>query len=284
MPSRLATTAIILFWLATTGWLVYRELTPRFRPGEAPPFTIDLTDEVSAQIVSWLVLQKDEPEPVGRGTTQVKRHDDRTFEFKADFQLDRFKMRGHTVPKIKLAGSYRVTEEGKLRHAAALLTTELWPLGAVELDFQGEVRERLMHPQLNVRLGGVPANLFPMEPFAVSDSGNIFNPMHLVHKISGLREGQSWTIPLMDPLKALPGPAQNLPGVEDLTISRLSALVTVEPLDWHGAEQDCFKIEYRHPESGAVLGGTWVRRRDALVLQQWASYAGIEYTLRRGRE
>jgi hypothetical protein len=281
MPSRLITIIIVLFWLATTGWLVYREVGPRFRQGEAPPFTIDLTDEVGAASVNWNVLQKGER--IGGGFTQVRRKDHRIFEFTADFRVDRFKILLLTLEKAKMIGSYTVTEEGRLLRASAQLKTDLSVLGAlipVELDFQGEIQGSQMHPKLKILAYGQQVTPFSPEPFPVPESGRILNPMHLVHKISGLREGQTWAIPLMDPLRALPSVARDQVPGKDLIINQVQAEVKAEPLEWHGILTPCFKIEYRQPGE-KPMAETWVRRRDSVVLRQAASYEGIEYTLER---
>jgi hypothetical protein len=280
MPSRLITTIIVLFWLATTGWLVYRELGTRFRPGEAPLFTIDLTDEVGASSVAWNVLQGGER--VGSGATQVKRRDHRTFEFTAEFRLDRFKILLLTLTKAKMVGSYSVTEQGRLLQATANLKGDLSVLGQLipaELDFRGKIDDGQMHPTFKLLAFGQEIQVPKLEPFDVPESGRILNPMHLVHKISGLREGQAWSIPLMDPLRAVPSLADRVPG-KDLIVNNVQAEVKSESLDWHGLPTPCFKIEYRKPGEKA-MAETWVRRQDSVVLRQWASYEGIEYTLER---
>lgn len=280
MPSRLVTTMIILFWMATTGWLVYRELGARFRQGEAPLFTIDLTDEVGANSVNWTVLQQGER--VGSGATQVKRKDHRTFEFTAEFRLDRFKILLLTLGKAKMLGTYTVTEEGRLLQATANLKADLSVLGQVlpaELDFQGTIDDSQMHPTFKLFAFGQEIKVPKLEPFAVPDSGRILNPMHLVHKISGLRAGQTWTIPLMDPLRAVPSLAERLPG-KDLIVNNVQAEVKADTMDWHGSRTPCFKIEYSKPGE-KPMAETWVRRQDSVVLKQWASYEGIDYTLER---
>lgn len=279
MPSRPVVLAIVIFWLATTGWLVYREFSERYGRGEPPPYTIDLTDEVGDNSVRWTVLQKDKA--VGDGFTRIQRLPDRTFRFGAEFRISHFKIFILEIPRLKVVGTYRVTEDGRLLEAAANLQTEQ-PL-AVEFDFSGAVRNGLMHPELKLLVAGVEHSLPAIEPTPVSDSGRILNPMHLVHKITGLREGHTWKIPLMDPLKALPAATTDLLPAKDMLISHVEADVKRETLAWHGTDTDCFKIEYRRPE-GKVIAGTWVRRSDAAVLQQWASYEGIEYTLVRAPE
>src|SRR5262245_13503062 len=50
MPSRPVAALIVLGWLAALGWFCERELWPILLPSEAPPFVIDLGDEVTSQI------------------------------------------------------------------------------------------------------------------------------------------------------------------------------------------------------------------------------------------
>jgi hypothetical protein len=280
MPSRPVTLLIVLFWVAATGWLVYQEIVPRFTAGEPPPYTIDLTDEVGANTVQWIVLQKGAK--VGVGSTHIKRQADGTFLFNAEFKIERFKLLAFELPKLKVEADYRVTEEGKLLETKAKLKCE--PGIPFEIAFHGQVRDRQMHPKLKVLLGDQDVNPFPpLEPFEVSETGNVLNPMHLVHKISGLSVGRTWKVPLMDPLKAAPEAVRDLVPGKQGVLDFVVALVRDEPLEWLGKEVPCFKIEYSKPGE-APLAATWVRRRDAIVLQQWASFEGVEYAFQRAQE
>ena len=274
MPPRLATATIIVFWLATTGVLVYRELAPRFQAGEAPPFTIPLTAEVGNNIVNWNVFQKDLE--IGSGETRIQRQPDRTFELSAKFKLNQITILKE-FEKVRVVGAYRVTEDGKLLAGTANIYL---PEFDAEIALEGQVRNGQFHPKLAVLVGGRDINPFPPPvPFPVSESGSILNPMHLVHKISGLRAGQSWTIPLMDPLRAAPA-VKGLVSGKTSIIGDVVATVTTEDREWHKQSTPCFKIEYAKPGE-RPLAATWVRRRDDAVLEQWASYEGAEYTLRR---
>ena len=67
MPSRPITALIVLFWLATLGWIGYRDLWPRLNPGEVPPFVIELEDELTSQLtfdptqtanVVWVIMPR----------------------------------------------------------------------------------------------------------------------------------------------------------------------------------------------------------------------------------
>ena len=277
MPPRLITAAIIVGWLATTSVLVYREVAPRFQAGEPPPFTIPLTAEVSGESVDWHVLQKGEK--IGEGRTKISLQPGRTFELSARFAIKKLKI----FDDVKIGGAYVVTEDGRLLSGSAnvkltyRLEAQLVP---IEIDFRGEVRDHMFHPKLAVSVGGLDVTPYSPDPMPVSESGSVINPMHLVHKISGLRAGQSWVIPLMDPLRAVPSELLgSLPG-KPAVVNQVLATVTTDDLPWHGENVACFKIEYAKPNE-RPSAATWVRRLDDAVLQQWAAYEGIEYTLRR---
>jgi len=287
MPPRIVTVTIILFWLTTTGALVYYEVAPRFQAGEPPPFTIPLTAEVSTTSVDWNVLGKDGP--IGKGTTRISRGADHAYELSAEFKIDRFKVLFIELEDMKIKSEYGITDEGSLLRSSAhvkLIATKI-PLieiksVPVEIDFTGVVKDHQFHSQLTGIVFGETKSL-ELEPIPVSQSGNILNPMHLVHKISGLHTGRSWRIPLMDPMRAIPATMRGLVPDKGQLANELVATVRLEDLSLHGITEACFKIDYTKPEETRPLAATWVRRRDDAVLQQWASYEGIEYTLQRAR-
>jgi hypothetical protein len=280
MPSRPVTAAIILFWLATTGVLVYRELASRIGAGAAPPFTIPLMAEVSETTVEWQVMQKGQP--IGTGKTKIKPGADRIFELSAKFVLKQLDLLIE-LQDVKIDATYRVTEEGHLVSSAAKLSTRIEFLGIKKavLDFNGIVKEGLFHPQLTLAADGNSMELDVLEPFPIAENSSVLNPMHLVHKISGLRDGQRWPIPLMDPLRAVPK-LKDLASGKVTVVDHLIATVTTDNLPWPNddAVVPCFKIEYAKPDDRPIAA-TWVRRADDAVLQQWASYEGMEFTVRR---
>src|SRR2546423_15551103 len=78
MPPRWLTLAILGFWALAMAWLTVREIAPRWRGGDPPPYTIDLTDEGSRQAIEWHVLQN--KERVGRARSSVQLAGDQGFE------------------------------------------------------------------------------------------------------------------------------------------------------------------------------------------------------------
>ena len=286
MPPRIVTVTIILFWLTTTGALVYYEAVPRFHAGEPPPFTIPLTAEVSTTSVDWNVLR--DGKRIGSGTTQIERLTDRNYELSARFEIKRFNLLIFELQDLKITSKYCITQEGNLVNSSAfasfIANNVPFVEGRVpaEFDFRGEVRKHQFHPKLIVRASGTELKGFPeLEPFPVAESGNILNPMHLVHKISGLSAGRTWRIPLMDPMRAMPSRLRMAP--TELSVDELFASVSLDDLPHHGVGEPCYKIEYSKSGESRPLAATWVRRRDDAVLQQWARYEGLEYTLQRAR-
>ena len=150
----------------------------------------------------------------------------------------------------------------------------------MQLVFKGDVRDRQFHPQLTVMRKEQALPLPAFEPFPVSATGSILNPMHLVNKITGLREGAAWRVPLLDPVRALPADVRDLLPTKEFQAPELIATVSVEALEWNHGVVPCYKISYAKKDERPIAA-TWVRRHDSVVLQQWAGFEGVEYTFQR---
>ena len=81
MPSRLGIGFIVLFWLAATAHVGYREVWPRFFSDGPPPLRIDLADEAAQTVPTyWDVYRGDQR--VGKLTTRMQYvPEDDTFRF-----------------------------------------------------------------------------------------------------------------------------------------------------------------------------------------------------------
>jgi hypothetical protein len=284
MPSRSVAVAIILFWLAANGWLLYREVWPQWRAGEPPAYTIDLTEELGKSAVAWDVYQKGAK--IGSAFSEVARQPDRTYKLGTQYHFDKLKVLG--VEFRKLVGVYHVTEDGDLLGLSAqiILQQSAGKLGLVyhQLDVRGTVQQGALVPQFfynleEVKLGEVR--------IPVEGRGGILNPLQLVNRLPGLHVGRRWRIALFDPLGADLGKALGpqfehvFTAVESVSVRELDAEVVTDTLEWEQEEVPCFKIEYRKPGEPDLIAATWVRRRDGLVLQQHSSHGLTEMTLRR---
>jgi len=248
-------------------------MLPALQSGEPPPYSIDLADEVSAQAITWKVLQ--DGKGIGTVQTVVRRHQtDRTFTLEADFKL--FNLRFLGVDVKKLLSRYVVTRGGDLCELANRLKVTVGS-EVVELSVDGKVDNGLFTPV--IRVVGPDGKGFPLpklSPVAVAGHGSVLNPLHPLNRLKGLRAGQHWVQPMFDPLLVA---VSSL--ITQAPLRQLNAEVAPGVLSWNGDEVSCWKIEYRE-RGDKVAARTWVRRDDGLVLQQEASHAMMDLILRRG--
>jgi hypothetical protein len=308
MPSRNVVLAILAFWAATTAWMVFREILPRLRPGDPPPFTIDLTDEVSlaeesgtdnraspfgARANAWTVELQGKK--IGHALTRVLRHSDRTYEMQSDLWPTEL-----VVPNIKinrLSSSYRITKTGELAAMSvrAVVSDEnglfFGKAGAQqEWGVEGEVKEGLLTLQamryekdLSKR-GRQDAYIkkdagFGLQPTPVPPRGAVLNTLQPVNRLIGLHSGQTWRIPQLDPLETI---FYALKRGDPPHTRYLDAAVNADEMTWKHSLVPCWRIDYAEPGSaGKVIARTWVQQSDGLVLQQDAEYAKMVLVVRR---
>jgi hypothetical protein len=279
MPHRLIVVAVVTFWLAANGWLVYREVWPQWRAGGPPPYTIDLSEELGNSMINWEIYHG--KKKAGAAISQVERQRDATYRLRTQLYFDRFKILPLFELK-KLSTAYHVTEEGDLLGLSVQFMVQMPQQGEHELELKGAVENREILPKLF--FDGQPLPLGESK-IPLSQTGTVLNPMQLVNRVPGLSEGRRWRMALFDPLealgKALPGADKLLAGAEGMTVPYLNAEVLADTLWWNDEDVDCFKIEYRKPKEPEPVAATWVRRRDGLVLQQFSASDFMEMTIRR---
>jgi hypothetical protein len=295
MPSRTITLAIVAFWLITAGWFVARDVWPHVRPGQPPPYTIELADEAMRQVVPVRWTFSRNGKEVGTIRTSLRYHEeDDSFELTAQF------------PELSLAGvgpvellareyedKVRVSRDGELRAMHTTLKLVMKGFGP-ELTGRAEVVAEVRHGWLERRfrleapgLGTFAPELEPAEP----PQGRVLNPTHPVHRITGLRPGQSWRQPVADPradiirvvIARLAGGDQAAP-VPGAAPEALAARVLSDPrpLKYEGVEHACLVIEYRGDFQGdEFTAHTWVRQSDGLVLLQEVAAHGETLVLQR---
>jgi hypothetical protein len=275
MPSRLYIGVILAFWLTMTGWLIQREVVPMMLADAAPTFQIDLTQEiewtderdgkrVGSAPVFWTVEYNQKR--VGRATSQVVAHRDRSYEFRSLFHFDGHKFKVGPASISAMENTYRITEDGKLVSLSATVDASFGKVG-----IQGEVVNGFFESR--VFAGAFEQNLDKVD---LPQEGSIVNPMHLVNRVRGLHEGRTWKITLLDPFRGL---TEKFVG-KGMTIPALIAVVRSDTMSWDHKEVACYKIEY-HEVGKDVVGRTWVRRSDGLVLKQESSHHGFELILQR---
>jgi hypothetical protein len=298
MPPRLFVAFIVVFWIATTSWLFYREIWPHLSSDEAPPFALDLTDEVGANAVGWSVWQKGKR--IGAGFYQVRRQPDRTFEIHSELKFEQFDIGLLkdllTIRLKKISWTTRVTPEGqplalsgKVRFRYKQDKDDLINFIEHEFAVSGPITAGQFEPTVTLDEQPLPSP----GPIALSRNGSVLNPMAMVNRIEGLRTGQRWSVPLFENMPQIDNMPLPLPG-KDLLVPKVLAEVHDDVLHWPVDEKDkegrklvsepvsCYRIEYTKPD-GKVVQSTWVRRRDGLVLKQDVKVHGRELILIRER-
>jgi hypothetical protein len=282
MPPRWLALTIIAFWLATAGWLVCRDLWPRWRPGEPPPYHIDLIEEVhrgQAHKTQWVVLEDDRE--TTRAESWVEHLDkDDTFVLHLEFK-HRPTFRAPAaglVPRMRFVSSLlRVTREGSLRELGVRVAVNgTFPFFPAPIQgtllLAGEVRGEHFFPRYQVEQSGLTLKEGSLAPVEVSYHGSVLVPQHPVNKIQGLRPGQSWRMPVVDPFAAAFGFAD--------AVRHVNARVLPEPqlLRWKDKQKTCLVIEYEGEDEKAA---TWVEAGSGLVQRQEAAFGGNRLVLQR---
>ncbi len=291
MPSRPAVLGILLFWLATAGYVVRRDVLPRLFADAPPPLLIDLADEATQQAPTfWTVYRGDQK--AGRLSTRMA----------YDQQADTFRF-------VNTYSDLRIDfDAGKLFQLAVQVPTLET---AVTVGRAGDLRAQEMHAKLIAKLGGVPVatavadvtgrvedgqlvgdcklqsplgNLTqPLEPTPVP-AGQVLNPLLPVNRLQDVRPGRRWLIREVDPLKdAIEALVRQVAKQSDLAAGllppsgqrrELVAVVLADPETVprpEGPAVSCWVIEYRGDD---IAARTWVSRQDGRVLRQEASGFG----------
>lgn len=294
MPSRPTTLAIVLFWLATVGWVGYRDVWPRLAASGPPPIAVDLGDEASQLVpVRWQVLRGDKK--AGNLTTRMTYLDaDDTFRLTHQysnlvFDVDRVRV---VFPDVTL--TTRVTRAGVLREQGMTgrmqvqLRTgaELLTVAEARAVVEGEVRGGVFHSRCDIDSPLLKTKR-ELDPVPVPD-GQALSPLQPVGRIANVRAGQRWVVhevnPLRDAMGALLKGFVGQQGVAVPDEKRDSYIATVgdrpEPLAWGKDKEEvmCWVIDYRS-DAGRVR--TWVRADDGRVLRQEATRDGESVALER---
>lgn len=294
MPPRPVVLAIVLFWTTMSSWLFYRDVWPSLRPGEPPPYVIDLADEARRQALHlhWFIYRRDKK--IGQAQTWVS-YDQPTDTFELHSEIPKLELAGIGPLRVEaqsLEGMYRVTRDGDLREVKAELFLSVRGLGLLgqqdahaKVHLAGTVKNGTFVPKGSIGWNGQEENL-PLEPVPISGRGTVLNPLHPVGRIGGLHRGQHWRTPIVDPLsdsiRAMirKNPALDTFMSKDPEIRTLEAEVLggSHRLPWHGEDVECLIVEYRNQDLNVRI---FVRESDGTVLRQVASIWGEELILER---
>jgi hypothetical protein len=288
MPARHVVAFIVLFWAATTGWLYYRDLRPYLTPGNAPPFTISLFDEAEAfryrendtskrkEGLEWSIYQDDEIK--GYAVTWVKyRQEDDSFELKSQFKFWSKGRFSASDPDQTIENVYHVSRDGELRDVNASVTVEV-PF--LPKPLSGRLRGKVTGGMLALQAEAPGlSEPYQLPPVKVQSRGSVLNPMQPLNRLPGLRRGQHWRMPLVDPLddvvRSIAAKFPALAAMQTHKVAYLDAEVLPQTimLDRNDGKDpvECLVIEY-HGED--ISARTLVGAQDSLVYLQEVTNQG----------
>jgi hypothetical protein len=285
MPPRWVSVVIVIGWIAAAAWLFRIEMWWRLQPGSPPPYTIDLIDEAQTDKppIRWIVKQGDEEVLTAR-TTVEHRVRENDFTLRAVYEprgTRQGQLKGVPLRIQHMDSSYRVTPEGRLLGLDVDIDSEV-VLGKVPFQphIWGEVRDGTFTPILDLnRAGKKPISL---PAVAVSSQGSVVMPLHPVNRINGLRPGQSWRVPLFDPIGDSLGA---LMGNDNSTrFLRAKVRPEAETHEWNHHPTRCLVIDYEEEsvhQEDRITAKTWVSEADGRVLRQEWNLTGSTWIMER---
>jgi hypothetical protein len=279
---------IVAFWLITSAIFFRHEWWPYLEPDAPPPFAIDLEDEARFPVpATWKVFRNGNH--ILMATTKIAHNaTENTFTLSADFKPPPgkdAKPQASNLTIQHMTSQYRVTPEGQLLHLEASVAASYLPTFTVgakrtpvngQVELSGDVKNGRFSGKYHVELENVVDQSDNIS-VPVSSQGSVLIPLHPVKHIRGLQPGQTWRLPVIDPLDDLL--AAIVPGGQrDPTYLNAKVLPESRHMTWGNQDQECLVIEYSGEE---MTGRTWVRRSDALVLEQEVTKSGDTWILRR---
>ena len=289
MPSRVAVAGIVAFWLATTGFVAYRDVWPRVFASGPPPVSIELADEARQNVAArWLLLRNGQK--AGRLTTQMKYIDaEDAFQFTYRYSELTLEQADITLTASEAVSEVLMSRAGDLKGQTMTAKVKVLfrgaELAAGTIDVRGVVTDGVLTGRGELKSGPLNA-AGDLDPVPVP-GGQPLNPLQPVNRLRGVRGGHAWVVhesnPLQDAVADLVRKKVAEFGVrfqERKAKDVLVAAVDRSPqvLNWKGEDVACWVIEYRRAEP---VARTWVRVTDGKVLRQEAFEKGESLTFER---
>lgn len=301
MPSRPGVLVIVLFWLAVTGYVVYREVIPRYFADTPPQVGIELVDELSSAATQWTIYRDDPaapPQKVGAMTGRIEYVGaDDTFRFITVYRGLKYDTFGLSVEVPSGTVIIRVDREGRLREQSMTGKFEVKMQGVLmttaEANVTGEVRNDQLVGRAKLTVPGVFDKPFDEEltPMPVTD-GRVLNPMMPVDRLRGVVPGRRWAIRQTNPMEeSLVSLVRGVLAKSNLNSKLLPSLgndqellaeVLSEPenLTREGNPVPCWVIRYESADKQRTAK-TYVRQDNGQVLRQEASGLGNRFRIDR---
>ncbi len=272
MHNRWYNAAVVVLWLATMTWLVKEKVLPQLLVGERPSNREVLLAQTGSPPVGWRISMDNRR--LGWALTEAVLQPDGLTEIHGRVHFDKFPlekmMPGWLQPVFQLLGKPADILRIDAMDARSTLTVDA--LGqllrldsTVRLEPLGEaisVRGTVEGGKLELLLcgGGVS---FTHEILMPSDAflSDLLSPQS---QLPGLRDGQSWSVPVYNPLSPGKNPVEIIFATVDGTDQKV----------WGGASVNAWRVVYRSdPGNGPaadqnIRGIVWVRRNGRVIQQQ----------------
>lgn len=278
-----------MFWLMTSGYVLYTEIWPRYFSSAPPPLRIDLADEAAQTVpVRWHVYRGDQLIGTMNSRMEYVTSDD-TFRFINNYSKLKFDIAAHqlqiSMQVPQLEATVRVTRSGELReqnmfgHLEAYIGPLMLGKATATIYSRVEAGELVGHCKVTSPLINLDDALTPTPV----PGGQVMNPMMPLSRLRDVQPGRRWVIyevnPLTTALNSMLKGQKNTPDLLKSLIpngqaQELLAEVQSQSVQLTRLKQDpveCWVITYRSEKGQAQ---TWVSIADGRVLQQQAENAG----------
>jgi hypothetical protein len=253
MEHRWTSIVITLFWLATMSWLMIEKVLPPLRRGDPPSFrSIYGNLDASAEPIRWSVVWNGNP--IGWARSWASHPTAGMTEVHSHVHFSRIPVEEMAPVWMRSFVHTAVAPLGPHIHLDAESRMEIDPLNRLtgfrstirvadipdEIVVQGVVEGSQL--KLQVDAGDLS---YRAERFMPRDAliGDELSPQT---RMPGLHVGQTWTVPVYNPLNPV--------GPSDTPMDVLQATVEGrERLHWNGGEVDTLVVVYR-ADPGATFG------------------------------
>ncbi len=275
MEHRWTSIVITLFWLATMSWLMIEKVLPPLRRGDPPSFrSIYGNLDASAEPIRWSVIWNGNP--IGWAKSCAAHPTAGMTEVHSHVHFSRIPVEEMTPVWMRSFVHSAVAPLGTHIHLDAESRMEIDPLNRLT-GFRSEIRvadipEAIVvqgvveGSQLKLQVDAGDGLSYRAERFMPRDAliGDELSPQT---RMPGLHVGQTWTIPVYNPL--------NPAGPSDTPMDVLQATVEGrERIQWNGKDVDTLLVVYRS-DSGATFGAArlprgkvWVDGAGAVIKQE----------------
>lgn len=260
---------VVLFWMATMTWLMVDKVLPPLERGDPPTFrsACGILDP-KAPPIGWTVEWNDRP--IGWAASRVVKPSSGLLQICSRVHFDRWPLeemlpvwlRSVLQDAVKTFDSlamdaYNELDVDPLNRLVGFCSTIQIKRNPQAIVVQGTIEGNRL--KLEIDAGGLKYT--PADHIIPADTllGNELAPQTT---FAGLRIGQTWTVPVYNPLEP-----DNLMDVLEATVR------SSETMKWNGATVDVLVVVYRSDPGGALAPSRtpretlWVRP-DGTVLRQ----------------